>query len=386
MATQRYSQSKTVLDAARERIAFLFDHHAQIICSISGGKDSEVLAHLALCEARARGRKVILFLLDEEAMYQSSVDMAEYLMSLYPENTIRSWLQVPFLLTNATSLTDGQLHAWEPGQHKIWMRPKGPNDQGYIHAKPWDPDKEIALSEHKGDGKGKAALGFYGVIANYETCYEGAAFLVGLRAAGESPNRWRAVTKNPVTVGGQRVYWGTQKRKNTVFYPIYDWLQSDVWRYIHEHGLKYSRIYDYQFKKGFAPSEIRVSSLIHERSFKSICELPEFEPKTYARLCKRIKGIAFAQETGKDAKVFRARTLPKNFKTWRAYRDFLLSTYPDPAKRDTFVKRFARHLDNEYVARQQVRQLCCSDYENNLPVDNRPDPRDELIAYYNSVL
>ena len=50
------------------------------------------------------------------------------------------------------------------------------------------------------------------------------------------------------------------------------------------------------------------------------------------------------------------------------------------------ARRFARHLDNEYVARQQVRQLILNDFENNLPVDNRPDPRDELVAYYREVL
>jgi len=64
----------------------------------------------------------------------------------------------------------------------------------------------------------------------------------------------------------------------------------------------------------------------------------------------------------------------------------LLATHPDPSKRDILARRFAKHLDNEFVARQQVRQLILNDYENNLPISNQPDPRDELIAYYNEVL
>ena len=32
---------------------------------------------------------------------------------------------------------------------------------------------------------------------------------------------------------------------------------------------------------------------------------------------------------------------------------------------------------NEYVARQQCRQLLLNDYENCLPVDNKPDPREK---------
>jgi predicted phosphoadenosine phosphosulfate sulfurtransferase len=136
------------------------------------------------------------------------------------------------------------------------------------------------------------------------------------------------------------------------------------------------------FRKGMSVSEMRTSSLIHEHSFKSLVELPEFEPDTYNKLLKRIKGISFAQETGKRAKMFRARKLPKNFNSWLVYRDFLIETHPNPQEAEIFRRRFARHLQNEWVGRQQVRQLLLNDTENNVPVKNRTDPRDEWIAYY----
>lgn len=375
MPTQRYT-GETVLDAAKRRMRFIFDHFEQIICSVSGGKDSTTLAHLALLEARERQRKIGLFFLDEEAMYQASVDQAEYLMGMFPENVNKLWLQIPFHLTNCTSLTEGQLVCWEPGKHQVWMRSKKADS---VHVRMWDEKTQTVRDKNKG-------FGFYDAIENFERCFSGAAFLVGLRAAGESPNRWRAVVKHPVAIGGKSVYWGTRKGSNFALYPIYDWNFHDVWRYIHDERLKYSRIYDLQFKKGYPISEMRVSSLVHERAFKSLCDLPEFEPKTYAKLQKRIKGIALAQEQGKSAKLFRASKLPKNFKTWKAYRDFLLATYPDSAKKPIFEKRFAKHLNNEYVARQQCRQLVLNDYENNLSIDNKPDPRDELIEYYRKVL
>ena len=55
-------------------------------------------------------------------------------------------------------------------------------------------------------------------------------------------------------------------------------------------------------------------------------------------------------------------------------------------KRPIFERRFAAHLTNEFVARQQVRQLVLNDYENNLPVENRDDPREALVRYYDEVL
>lgn len=371
-------RKQTVVEAALERIAFLFDHfpEGKIVVAISGGKDSLVLAYLAMLEARRRGRRVALHFLDEEVVYEATVEMVAYLLEMFPETVVPLWLQVEFNLTNATSVTEGQLRAWEAGKHKEWMRPKR---AGTIQHPPWDRDKQTVRNKEKG-------FGFYDAIANFERCYTGTAFLVGLRAAGESPNRWRAVVKHPVEIGGRRIYWGTQKGANVAVYPLYDWLFHDIWRFIWDARLRYHRIYDLQWKKGYPIHKMRVSSLIHEKSFAAICDLPEFEPKTYARLLKRIKGIAMAQETGKAAKLFRCSKLPKNFRSWIAYRDFLLQTHPDARHREIFAARFGKHLRNEYVARQQCRQLILGDAENNLPVDSKPDPRDALIDHYEKVL
>jgi predicted phosphoadenosine phosphosulfate sulfurtransferase len=375
MFIQKYNRDLNVLDAAKQRISFIFDNYENVIVSISGGKDSSVLAHLALLEANKRNRKVGLFFLDEEVVYQSTVEQVEYLMSLYPANTNRLWLQIEFDLTNATSFEESQLKCWEKGKHKKWMRSK--NHKNIINP-PWGNDVIFRA--------GYKWLDFYGVIENFERMYNNTAFLVGLRAT-ESPNRWRAVSKNPVYINGETVFYGTQKPQNNVsYYPLYDWNFHDVWKYIYDSNLKYSKIYDYLFKKGFGINEIRISSLIHERSFKSLCELPEFEPDTYNKLTERIKGIQFAQETGRNAKVFKAQKLPNNFKLWSQYRDFLLDTYPYQDKKEIFIKRFSKHRENEFVARQQVRQLVLNDYENNVPVINKEDPRIELINYYMEVL
>ena len=365
--------NKTVIDATRERMNYIFDEFENIIISISGGKDSTVLAHLALQEAHKRGRKVGIFFLDEEVVYDSTIKQVDCLMSMYPENTIRLWLQIEFKLTNATSLTEGQLICWESGKHKIWMRSKRKDS---IQHPPWDRDKETIRDKNKG-------FGFYDALENFQNTRENTAFLVGLRAT-ESPNRWRAVSKNP---GYKDCYWCTKmKSQNVSFYPLYDWNFHDIWKYIYDEKLEYSKIYDYMYKKGMGLQEIRVSSLIHEKSFKALVELPEFEPSTYNRLLKRIKGISIGNLYGKDRVMMKAQKLPKNHATWMEYRDFLLATYPDDEKRWIFVKRFNRQLNNSYVARQQCRQLILNDYENNLPVDNKPDPREETIKKWRALL
>jgi len=364
---------KNVVESAKARIAYIFDEFDNIVVSISGGKDSTVLAYMALQEAHKRKRRIGLFFLDEEVVYDSTIEQIEYLMNLHPENTIPLWLQIEFHLTNATSLTEAQLICWERGKHKIWMRPKHPMS---IKHKLWDVEEETIRDKNKG-------FGFYDALENFQRSRPNTAFLIGLRAT-ESMNRWRAVSKNP---GYKRVFWSTALKNGSYnFYPLYDWNFHDIWKYIYDNKIRYSRIYDYMWKKGIPINEVRVSSLIHEKSFKALVELPEFEPKTYDRLLKRIKGMSVGHLYGKDRAMLKAQKLPKNYKNWREYRDFLLATYPDPEKKVIFEKRFAKHLDNDYVARQQCRQLLLNDYENNLPVDNKPDPRMEAIEKWRAIL
>ena len=361
-----------VLEDTRRRISYIFDHFDRIIVSISGGKDSTVLAHLALVEAHARNRKIGLFFLDEEVMYKATIEQVEYLMSLYPENTIRYWLQIPFNLTNSTSLDEGQVDCWDRAKKPLWMHKRSSKN---ILTQPWSHETVIR-DKNKG-------FGFYDVFENFEMSMPGTAHLVGLRAV-ESPNRYRAMIKHP---GYKDILWSTKRKNNSVsFYPLYDWNYMDIWKYIGETGIRYHKYYDFCFLKGVHPHLMRVSSLTHEKSFKSIADLPEFEPDTYDKLLKRIKGVSFAQETAKNKKMFKVQKLPKAYKSWVEYRDFLLETYPDKDKIDIFKRRFAHHLNNDYVARQQCRQLVLNDYENNLPVDNREDPKIEKIKYWLEVL
>lgn len=362
-----------VVEATRKRISWIFDEFENVCVSVSGGKDSTVLAHLCLLEAHKRGRKIGIFFLDEEVVYQSTVEQIRYLMNLYPENTIKMWYQIEFNLTNATSKNETQLKCWEKGKHKIWMRTK---EDDSVKFPSWDVSTQTVRNKEKG-------FGFYDALDNFQATHPNTAFLIGIRAT-ESPNRWRAVVKNP---SYKNCYWATKKLYNSYnFYPLYDWNFPDIWKYLYENNVKYSKIYDYQYKKGLGMRDMRVSSLVHEKSFHSLVELPEFEPKTYDKLLKRIEGIQMGNLYGKDDKMMRCRKLPKNFKTWMDYRDFLLETLDDVRQKEIFAKRFSKHLNNDFVARQQCRQLILNDYENNLPVLNRPDPKEEKLNYWRSVL
>jgi len=340
--------NKPVIIAARERISMIFDSFETINVSISSGKDSQVLYHLCLQEAIRRDRKIIAFFQDQEAEYENSIIVIKDMMK--HQNVTPAWYQVPIYMTNATSYTEYFLYAWGEGER--WMRDKDP----------------MAIHEIEEPYKKR----FYEFFDWYEKKDPGAAYLVGLRA-DESLMRFRAVTKNP---GWNGIKWGTTSGDINKFYPIFDWTVYDVWKFIYEYGIKYNKIYDLMFMSGYSIyKKMRISNLIHEKSFKCLVDLPKFEPETYNKLCQRIGGIATASRYASEKLVFDNKTLPKHYKTWKEFRDFLLDNIPEESHRNIFSARFDKSKLSEKIYQAQVGQLLINDYENNKPIDNKKEDK-----------
>jgi predicted phosphoadenosine phosphosulfate sulfurtransferase len=349
---------QNVLDAAQERISLLFDRFEQIVVSVSGGKDSTVLADLCRKEALRRNRTIALFFLDQEAEYQSSVDQVHYLMQL--EGVTPYWYQVPLKMTNATSLQVDFLYAWGAGES--WMREKDP----------------IAI--HAIDEKyPERFYPFFGWWEKGQTCS-----VVGLRAE-ESLNRFRTMVKNPGMSDGDKALTWTSVGHTTKAYPLYDWTFEDVWHYIAEQGLRYNRVYDFMHLQGHRIQDVRVSYLGHENSFKCLPDLHEFEPETYRKLLERMPGIYVAARYANESTIFQAKKLPSAFKLWHVYRDFLLETTPSEHV-ERFRSRFEKQGDEEEICRQQCRQLLINDYEQNIAIIKPKQKREDVIAKWMEIL
>ena len=339
---------QTVIDAARERIGMLFDEFTDINVSVSSGKDSTVLVWLCIQEAQKRNRKITAFFLDQEAEYENSIKIIKEIMS-HPV-VIPMWFQVPIFMTNATSYSDCFLYAW--GEGEKWMREKDP----------------IAIQKIDEDYPKR----FYKFFPWYESKNPSAAYLVGLRA-DEGITRYRAVTKNP---GYKDLPWSTKDEKVFVFYPIYDWTVYDVWKFIYEYNLNYNKIYDYMFWDGVSIyKHMRVSNLVHEKSYKCLVNLPKYEPETYDNLCQRISGIATASRYASEKLVFNNKVLPKHYQNWKEFRDFLLENIPNNDQKEVFRKRFDKQSQNEKIYQAQVGQLLINDYENSCPIDTQSQER-----------
>ncbi len=336
--SKRTYMLKNVLEAARDRISYLFDEFETISVSVSGGKDSCVLFHLAYEEAKKRRRKIECYFLDEEAIYESTVGIIQDQMQL--DLVTAKWFQLPIRASNATSWSNCFLDCFSP-------------DREPLHG--W---QDIAIKEMPGHPDR-----FYKFHDWYPTTMsQSTAMLIGLRSA-ESLNRYRAVIKNP---GYKKINWSTKTKVKHVakFYPLYDWGFDDIWRYIYDQYVEYSCIYDYQHMKAYSIKDMRISSLLHEMSFKSLVDLPEFEPDTFQRLSDLVPGVKTARIYAKEATMYKTNKLPHGYESWMAYRDWLLENLPNPELQRIYREKFKEHINDNPTAQQQVRMMLINDWEN----------------------
>lgn len=333
--------SKTVVEATKERVKYLFDNYDNIQLSFSGGKDSTVLFHFINEEAKRRNRKFYLFFLDQEAEYQGTIDIVDWAMR--QPNVIPLWYQVPMFMTNACS--SEQLFLWAWGEGEKWVRPKS----------------NISIHEIKG----KYPKRFYKFVQwrtqQLRKLPGKSVSVVGLRAE-ESPSR------RFVMFGEYNdLFWMRRKNEPHKAYPLIDWSYTDVWKFLAENNLKYNKIYDKMYMLGLNLRTMRVSNLIHEKAYRCLTELQELEPETYDKLEQRLKGVHCASIYAKENLMYSIKKLPEQFKTWKEYKDFLLENiHPDLAK--IFKYQWSRfgNTDDVGACKYMVKRILLCDWEGNI--------------------
>jgi len=320
----QYYLEKNVLDAALDRIRFLYDEFDEVIVTSSGGKDSTVCFHLAMQVAREKNRLPLnLMFIDQEAEWQNTIDYQRTLF--YREDVKPYWLQIPMKMFNSANMEEGYRDLWKPGNK--WMREKEP----------------IAIKENT-----YGTEYFYNIFDSFirkEFKGKSACYIGGVRCE-ESPDRRLGLTCKAKYKGET---WGKNvsvKEKKYTFYPLYDWSYKDIWAFIARNKIPYNKIYDIQYSYGINERRsMRVSNLHHENAIGDLIRASEFEHETWNKLQEVIKGansIKHLPET-----TLCPKELPFMFKDWKEYRDFLLEKLVDDKFKEVFRKRFLQ-MDQKF--------------------------------------
>jgi predicted phosphoadenosine phosphosulfate sulfurtransferase len=321
-----------VLTAARQRVADTFDQFPRVYGSFSAGKDSTAMLHLMADEARKRGRKFGVLLVDLEGQYRLTIEHAEAMLDEYADVIDEEhWVCLPMSLRNAVSVYEPKWQCWDPDQQEAWIRqpPKRAITDPSIY--PWFR-------------RGMEFEEFVPLFGEHYARGERTACLVGIRA-DESLNRFRTIASTTkTTLDGRQ--WTSLVTDNVYnVYPIYDWSVADIWTY---HGKqpekRHNELYDRMHLAGLKPSQMRICQPYGDDQRRGLWLFHLIEPETWARVVARVNGAnggaLYVQEWG-SINGYRKITKPVGH-TWESFSRLLVNSMP-PKTEEQFRNRILLH-------------------------------------------
>lgn len=330
MSVLKKYQEQTVLEAANARINFIFDNFERVYLSFSAGKDSTVMLHLVMAEAKRRNRKIGVLLVDLEAQYNLTMVHAKKCLEMYADNAEVYWVCLPLSLRNAVSNYQPRWLAWDPERKEDWVRPFPEDTPGIV------TDESFFPFFQRGFEFEEFVPEFGEWYAQGKTC----ACFVGIRT-DESLNRFRTIALQ-TKVKFKGASYTTQVTDNVYnVYPIYDWSTSDLWHY---HAinptLPYNEIYEQMHKAGLSPSQMRICQPYGDDQRRGLWLYHILEPKTWYKVVARVNGVnsgaLYIQESG-NMTGYSKITKPDGH-TWKSFCNLLLASLPENTQKHYITK------------------------------------------------
>jgi 3'-phosphoadenosine 5'-phosphosulfate sulfotransferase (PAPS reductase)/FAD synthetase len=252
-----------VVTAAKRRIEYVLSAYDHVYVSFSGGKDSTAVIHLVrevMDEMGLKNFPVRLLFRDEEIIPENVIEFVQG----YRE---KAGFELHYFAYPMKS------HIFMMGEHwpyiqwdtsRKWLRQKPAYAITQIH-----PDASRPIDQHETNALTMAHLGVKGKIA----------ILNGIRA-DESLTRFRSCV---LKKGEHNYIMGDPGgAKNIDFIkPIYDWSQTDIFKYFHDRSIEYAPIYNMQMYSG---ESYRVATPLHDRAYSTLVRLRETYPLFYSQI------------------------------------------------------------------------------------------------------
>lgn len=331
-----------VVEAANNRILNIFESKIPKTLSISGGKDSIVLAEIILKllkEKRINPKALEVDFIDEEAMFDDVIEIVKKLRKRFMFLGVKfNWFCVQVKHYNCfDNLSEDETYiCWDEKAEGRWIR-----DMPSFALKT-DP---LLLDREE----------------NYQSFLSrknaGKISMIGLRMA-ESVQRRQAVSKM-----FRKTPPGNINTDRGNFYPIYDWKDSDVWLYIKQNNLDFPETYIRLYETGTSRTRLRISQFFSVDTAKVLVKLNEYDPglmerverrhpnaylaslywdsEMFRRSSSKRKKLESDKEKDYKEKVFQIYRNPKEYITsktkqqiWRYSRNYFIQLFKEMKKRD----------------------------------------------------
>lgn len=319
-----------VLSAAQDRIAWAFDRFEKLYVSFSAGKDSTVMLHLVMAEAKKRNRRVGVLMVDLEAQYRLTIKHAEQCFDMYSDLIDPYWLALPISLRNAVSQYEPKWQCWDPDRKDIWVREPSKKSITDYSCFPWFSRgmefEDLVPAFGKWYSEGKTTGCFVGIRSD------------------ESLNRFRTLIQRKTRMEGKQwTTWCGESVWN--LYPIYDWHVKDLWTYQARTGLPQNKLYERMHQAGLTLSQMRICQPYGDDQRRGLWLYQIIEPETWARVVARVNGAnggaLYAKERGNVTGV--GKVFKPEGKTWQEFAEILLASMP-PSTADHFRDKISVFL------------------------------------------
>jgi predicted phosphoadenosine phosphosulfate sulfurtransferase len=303
-----------VVTAARDRIVNIFGNGIPVHLSLSGGKDSICLAGLTfdlITEGLIDPKQLTVHFIDEEAIFDDVEEITrEWRIKFMSVGVKFHWWCVEvkhFNCFNQLS-NDETFICWDRTMADRWVRPM-PDFAQTTHPmlRPRKETYQAFLKRITGDGIN----------------------MIGLRTA-ESVQRLYAVSKRGINDADKS-------------YPIFDWKDPDVWRYIRDKNLNFPKTYMNFYQLGYSRRDMRISQFFSVDTSRNLVRLSEFYPDLMDRIVKR-EPNAYLASLYWDSEMFRRSGGQKKIKQQANDEDIVEIDYG--AKVKEFISNPA-NLDSE---------------------------------------
>ena len=308
MAIKRCKAGIDVVAAAEQRIKNIFNNGVPVYMSFSGGKDSLALAQVVvnlILRGEIRADRLSVHFIDEEGIYpcieKSVMTWRRKFLSL---GAAFDWycIEVKHFSCFNELTEDESYICWDREKEDVWIR-RPPS---------------FAIRSHP---MLRPRKDFYQDFLP-RLCADGIT-MVGIRAA-ESIQRLKNLAT--MTMAGRSV---TSKRQ---VFPIYDWSNNDVWKYLLEQKVEITDAYLYLWQSGTSKNALRISQFFTIDSAKSLVQMNEYYPDLMDRITLR-EPNAYLAAMYWDSEMFGRRT--KNRKKLEGagedkdYKSLLIAMFAD---------------------------------------------------------
>ena len=280
MITERRLQVD-VLTAARQRIRNVFSNGLPVYMSFSGGKDSLVLADLTvkLIETgRIDVSRLRVEFIDEEAIFPCVEEIVKQWRARFLLLGARfDWycLEVRHYSCLNQLQSDESFICWDSTKRDVWVRDPPPFA---IRSHPLLKAREDTYQD------------FLAKLTD-------GPHMTGVRLFESVQRRIAHAAQKPIT----------DLRDRPRLEPIYDWRDSDVWRYLAENQIEIPAAYMHLYQIGASRKNMRISQFFSVDTAYALARIAAFYPGLMERILRR-EPAAYLVSLYWDSEMFRRRS------------------------------------------------------------------------------